>query len=486
METKRWNWSKGGWLLLLVVALASPVLGQSVTASVTGTVTDNTGAVLKAAAVVAVNQSYPGRVQGPVERRGRLHDLGLAASAATWSRPRPQGFKSVTTNPITLETGQVARVNLKLELGAVSEQVEVVGVNPILQTENAVVGEVISGTTVVALPLNGRNFAQLALLAPGVQTHAPDSFTEANPTVSSGRPYVNGQREQSNNFMLDGVDQNEAVDNQIAYYPSPDAIAEMRVETNNYSAEFGNVAGGVVSAVTKSGSNEFHGGAFVFARNDSFDANSLGEQPVRREEGRLHAADLRRDAGRPAGQEQAVLLRELPGHAGQPPRRGGRLGGAARVAQRGLLEPARERHRDQRPPDRLAVPRQHHPREPLQPPGPGDPRQHHELPPAQPPGARRQLREQPRLAEPQPPGRSEARLRGLAEGQRLLAGLPGQLRLPGHRDRLPPRLRRDAVQRREEHGLQLGARLQPDRGQRPAHRLEPDRSRQSSPGQRPR
>ena len=333
METKRWSWSKGGWLLLLVAALASPVLGQSVTASVTGTVTDNTGAVLKAAAVVAVNQATRVEYKGQSNDSGVYTISGLPIGSYV-VKAEAKGFKSVTTNPLTLETNQVARVNLKLELGAVTEQVEVVGVNPILQTENAVVGEVISGTTVVALPLNGRNFAQLALLAPGVQTHAPDSFTEANPTVSSGRPYVNGQREQSNNFMLDGVDQNEAVDNQIAYYPSPDAIAEMRVETNNYSAEFGNVAGGVVSAVTKSGSNEFHGGAFVFARNDNFDANSLGEQPLRREEGRLHAADLRRHAGRPPHQEQAVLLRELPGHAGEPPRRRDGLRGPGRVAQR--------------------------------------------------------------------------------------------------------------------------------------------------------
>jgi hypothetical protein len=118
--------------------------------------------------------------------------------------------------------------------------------------------------------LSGRSRRLLA----GVQTHAPDSFTDVKTGSASGRPYVNGQREQSNNFMLDGVDQNEAVDNLIAYYPSPDAVAEMRLETNNYSAEYGNVAGGVITAVTKSGTNEYHGSAFIFGRNDSLDANS--------------------------------------------------------------------------------------------------------------------------------------------------------------------------------------------------------------------
>jgi hypothetical protein len=122
--------------------------------------------------------------------------------------------------------------------------------------------------------------------------------------------------------MLDGVDQNEAVDNQIAYYPSPDAIAEIRVDTNNYSAEYGNVAGGVVSAITKSGTNAFHGSAFVFARDDSFDANSWANNRSRRRGD--FAADLRRHPAA-ADQEQAVLLPELPGHRSRPGQR--RVGG---------------------------------------------------------------------------------------------------------------------------------------------------------------
>jgi hypothetical protein len=262
-----------GLVALLALGLASPGIAQTVSASITGTVTDNSGAVLKDAGVTAVNRGTG------VEYHARSNDAGVYTITSLpignyVVKAESQGFKSVTTNPITLETGQTARINLKLDVGQMTEAVEVVGVNPILQTENAVVGEVISGTTVVALPLNGRNFAQLALLTPGVQTHAPESFTEVKTGGSSGRPYVNGQREQSNNFMLDGIDQNEAVDNLIAYYPSPDAIGEIRVETNNYSAEYGNVAGGIVSAITKSGTNEFHGSAFVFARDDKFDANS--------------------------------------------------------------------------------------------------------------------------------------------------------------------------------------------------------------------
>ena len=271
LRMRRWPWAVA--LAMLLAFTARPAIGQNVTASVTGTVTDNTGALVRGATVTAVNKATG------VEYPATSNDAGVytisGLNIGTYViRAEAAGFKKVTTNTIVLESGQIARVAIKLEVGGISEQVEVTGVNPILQTENAVVSEIITGETVVALPLNGRNFAQLTLLTPGVQTHAPTSFTEANPTVSSGRPYVNGQREQSNNFMLDGVDQNEAVDNQIAYYPSPDAIAEIRIDTNNYSAEYGNVAGGVVSAITKSGTNEYHGSAFVFGRDDGLDANS--------------------------------------------------------------------------------------------------------------------------------------------------------------------------------------------------------------------
>jgi hypothetical protein len=272
MSTERCSPWRAGPLLLLA-ALASPVFGQSVTATVTGKVADNSGGAMAGASVVATNQETGVQYPTQSNEAGVYTITGLPLGRYV-VRAELTGFKSIATNPFVVESGQTARINLKLEIGAVSEVVEVMGVSPILQTENAVVGEVISGTTVTALPLNGRNFAQLALLIPGVQTHAPDTFTSVKTSAVSGRPYVNGQREQSNNFMLDGIDQNEAVDNLIAYYPSPDAIAEMRVETNNYSAEFGNVAGGVVAAITKSGTNELHGSAFEFVRDDTFDANS--------------------------------------------------------------------------------------------------------------------------------------------------------------------------------------------------------------------
>src|SRR5271169_4105341 len=204
------GWLRAGPLLLLAAALASPVLGQQVLATLTGSVTDSTGAVRSDATVTAKN------TQTGVEYPTKTNDAGVytitGLPIGTYTvEAKAQGFKTTTTNAVPLETAQVAKVNVKLEVGVQTDTVEVVGVSTVLQTENATVGEVISGTTVQQMPLNGRNFSQLALLVPGVQTHAPDTFTSPKQNSDSGRPYVNGQREQSNNYMIDGIDMNEAV-----------------------------------------------------------------------------------------------------------------------------------------------------------------------------------------------------------------------------------------------------------------------------------
>ena len=119
-------------------------------------------------------------------------------------------------------------------------------------------GQVITGNTTVNLPLNGRNFQQLTLLVPGAITPNPGSFTSPGANFGGGRPYVNGNREQGNAFLLDGISVDETIDNRIGYKPNVDSIAEFRVETSNSSSEFGNVTGATVNATMKSGTNEFH------------------------------------------------------------------------------------------------------------------------------------------------------------------------------------------------------------------------------------
>jgi hypothetical protein len=184
------------------------------------------------------------------------------------------GFKKLVSNEIKLEVNQTARIDLQLQVGGVSEVVNVSGVAPVLQTESVTVGQVISGNTTVNLPLNGRSFQQLSLLVPGAITVNPNSFTTPRPNEAGGRPYVNGNREQGNAFLLDGISVDETLDNLIGYKPNIDAIAEFRVETSNSSSEFGNVTGAVVNATTKSGTNNYHGDLFEFLRNDKFDAQS--------------------------------------------------------------------------------------------------------------------------------------------------------------------------------------------------------------------
>ncbi|MFN2513801.1 MAG: carboxypeptidase regulatory-like domain-containing protein, partial [Pyrinomonadaceae bacterium] len=164
-------------------------------------------------------------------------------------------------------------MNLQLEIGEITQQVTVQDVAAVLQTESTTVGQVITGETVTSLPLNGRNFQQLTLLVPGAVTPSPSSFTSLSPGAFGGRPYVNGNREQTNAFLLDGISVDETIDNRIGYKPNVDALAEFKVETSNSSAEFGNVAGAIVNATVKSGTNDFHGNLFEFFRNDALDAN---------------------------------------------------------------------------------------------------------------------------------------------------------------------------------------------------------------------
>jgi hypothetical protein len=262
-------------LLALTFGILTPAVtvAQTGAASLTGIVTDQSGAAVPGATVTATNQATNVDYTATSNEAGNYDITSLPVGIYVVKAELAQ-FKTSATKPIQAEARQTIRIDFKLELGSVEETVEVTGESPVLQTETATVGEVISGTTLTALPLNGRNSGQLSLLLPGVVTPNPNSFTGARNTGGGGRPYVNGNREQTNNYTIDGVDMNESIDNLVAYQPSPDALAEISVETNNYSADTGNVAGAVISNVIKSGTNRFTGNVFEFYRNSDMDANS--------------------------------------------------------------------------------------------------------------------------------------------------------------------------------------------------------------------
>src|SRR2546422_2622401 len=262
-------------LLLSAIGLLVPATAAAQTGagSLTGIVSDQPGASVPGATVTATNQATNVAYTAVANDAGNYNISSVPVGMYVVKAELP-GFRTATTRAIQIEAKQIVRFDFKLEIGALEEAIEVTGVSPVLQTESATVGEVISGTTLGALPLNGRNTGQLSLLLPGVVTPNPSSFTGARNTGSGGRPYVNGNREQTNNYTIDGVDMNETIDNLVAYQPSPDALAEISVETNNYAADVGNVAGAIISNVITSGSNRFRGNVYEFFRDSSLDANT--------------------------------------------------------------------------------------------------------------------------------------------------------------------------------------------------------------------
>ncbi len=258
--------------LLSFACFGAVAHAQTGAASITGLVTDQSGAAASGVTVTATNQAT--NVGYPAVSNTAGNYAITAVPVGTYVvRAELKNFKTATTKPLKLEAKQIARLDFRMEVGAVEDTVEVTAAAPVLQTESATVGEVISGNTVQSLPLNGRNAGQYALLLPGAVTPSPRGFIGIG-TYNLNRPFVNGNREQTNNYLVDGVDVNETIDNHVAYQPSPDALAEISVETNNYAADVGNVAGAVFSSVVKSGANQFRGNAFEFYRNSDFDANT--------------------------------------------------------------------------------------------------------------------------------------------------------------------------------------------------------------------
>src|SRR4030095_7756799 len=183
-------------------------------------------------------------------------------------RVEKSGFQTALHPAFTLVLNQVGRIDVQLKVGQITETVQVEATAPVLKTETTQVDTIINSATNDNLPLASRNYVQLTLLAPGAVSTDPSSFNNGNNTGGyGGRPLINGKREQANNFLLDGMDNNQVSDNLLGYTPAPDAIQEFNLITNNASAEFGNFQGGIVSTTIKSGTNDFHGDVYEYFRN---------------------------------------------------------------------------------------------------------------------------------------------------------------------------------------------------------------------------
>ncbi len=263
----------GAVLFLCAITLSTCAMAQEVSSGLTGRVVDPAGAPVIGAMVTARDQDRGTSFPSTTNEDGTYAfprippgNYGLRVEAA--------GFKTYTHPSILLEINQRGRVDVALQLGSVNESVEVKGDAALLQTETTLVGAVVSSKTLDEAPLISRNFMELTLMIPGITTTDPMSFNTGTRADNAGHVFVNGNREQANNFMLDGADANQVSDNLAAYQPSPDAIQEMRVITQNASAEFGNFQGGVINLVIKSGTNQYHGNVFESFRNDKLNADN--------------------------------------------------------------------------------------------------------------------------------------------------------------------------------------------------------------------
>jgi len=250
-----------------------PAWGQETTASITGTVSDPSGGAVANATVTAKDVDRGTTFTAKTNASG-LYSIPRIPVGNYTLKVEAAGFQTSEFPVFTLVLNQVARVDATLKVGTVSQVVEVTAAAPVLQTQTTEVSTIVDSATNDNLPLATRNPTQLTLLAPGAVSVDVASFNlGSNTAEGGGRPYINGNREQANNFLLDGVDNNQVSENILGLTPSPDAIQEFNLITQNAPAEFGNFEGGVVNTTIKSGTNHFHGDAFEFFRNNVLNAN---------------------------------------------------------------------------------------------------------------------------------------------------------------------------------------------------------------------
>jgi len=261
-------------LVLALLLAASPAVAQQASGSIVGTVADPSGAVVKGATVTAKDVER-GTVLTTQTNETGAFDFPVVPVGTYQVRAEGQGFQTVVQPPFTLVLNQTARLSFQMKVGQRTETVEVVASAPLLDTDTSLLGSLVDSRIARDLPLSTHNTNQLTLIsAPGTVTPNLFGFQAAQNTFGTGRPYVNGAREQENNFLLDGMDNNQPDNNDVAYVPAPEAIEEFNLITGNAPADFGNYLGGVVNVTIKSGTNDFHGSLFEYLRRGGLTANS--------------------------------------------------------------------------------------------------------------------------------------------------------------------------------------------------------------------
>ena len=257
-----------------VVLLPCRVVAQQTTADVVGTVSDTSNSVIPGATVTLTNRNT-GEVQTTLTTQSGDYVFNLLIPGQYSITIRAPGYKAVEIPDFSMSAGDRAREDGHMQIGAVSQTVEVAAQSPALQTDSSVLATTITAKAVQDLPLNGRNFIELARLVPGANaglSYAPSSGTRPDDRRQAASISVNGQTDLINDEMIDGMDNNERIIGLIGVRPSIEAIQEVRVQTNTYTAEVGRTAGGIINIISKYGTNQFHGSAYEYFQNTALDA----------------------------------------------------------------------------------------------------------------------------------------------------------------------------------------------------------------------
>jgi len=264
------------WLLLSLFGLflTTIVFASGPTGTITGTVTDPSGAVVRKARITVLNEATNAARDAETNDDGD-YTVALLPPGRYQVTAESAGFRKSIFSDVAVDVDQTVRIDFALVIGATNEEVKVKDTPPAIQTDTSTLGQVVNNRLVQDLPLNARNFLSFALLVPGSQLPAQGSEN----STEGGSLSVNGAREQSNNFLLDGVDNNDPYINQYVALPSVDAIQEFKVQSSDYSAEYGRGGGAQINVVLKSGTNAFHGTLFEYFRNRSMDARNYFDFP---------------------------------------------------------------------------------------------------------------------------------------------------------------------------------------------------------------
>jgi len=269
-------------LVTLVAGLNLVILnlsGQQITGSIRGTVLDPSGAIVQAATVTA-KQTETGLSRTVVTDRQGAYVLVELPIGHYQLEVHAQGFQKYLQQGISLDVNETATVTIHLKLGAETQQVEVRADAALVQNTLSSLGQTVIEHEILDLPLDGRNFSQLGLLQPGVVPLTPGLLQAGGPAREGQAYAVDGQRPESNNFLIDGADNVNSVDAGFVLKPPIDAIAEFKILTHNANAEFGRNTGSTTNIVTRGGTNSFHGAAWEFLRNDAMDSSDYFTRSV--------------------------------------------------------------------------------------------------------------------------------------------------------------------------------------------------------------